>query len=46
MFFRSGSKDDNGEAFQDRRAGMYDGFSETQTESQVLSQSYATPFTF
>ncbi|KAG5100628.1 hypothetical protein JHK82_045680 [Glycine max] len=34
---RSGRKDDNGEASQDRRAGIYDGFSETQTESQVVS---------
>ncbi|TKY56104.1 DNA topoisomerase 2-binding protein 1-A [Spatholobus suberectus] len=33
---RSGRKDDNGEASQDRRAGIYDGFSETQTESQVV----------
>ncbi|KAH1149289.1 hypothetical protein GYH30_043727 [Glycine max] len=34
---RSGRKDDNGEASEDRRAGIYDGFSETQTESQVVS---------
>ena len=34
--FRSGRKDDNGEASEDRRAGIYDGFSETQTESQVI----------
>ncbi|XP_068471908.1 uncharacterized protein [Phaseolus vulgaris] len=33
----SGRKDDNGEASEDRRAGIYDGFSETQTESQVVS---------
>ncbi|RDY12355.1 Copia protein, partial [Mucuna pruriens] len=30
-------KDDNGDASQERRAGIYDGFSETQTESQVVS---------
>uniref|UniRef100_A0A1S3E5C7 DNA topoisomerase 2-binding protein 1-A n=2 Tax=Cicer arietinum TaxID=3827 RepID=A0A1S3E5C7_CICAR len=34
---RNGRKDDHGETSQDRRAGMYDGFSETQTESQVVS---------
>ncbi|KAK7385140.1 hypothetical protein VNO78_30851 [Psophocarpus tetragonolobus] len=30
-------KDDDGEASQGRRAGIYDGFSETQTDSQVVS---------
>ncbi|CAL0315479.1 unnamed protein product [Lupinus luteus] len=30
-------QDDNGEASRDRRTGMYDGFTETQTESQVVS---------
>lgn len=33
----SGRKDDNGEASHDRRTGIYDGFSETQTESQIVS---------
>ncbi|KAK7301429.1 hypothetical protein RJT34_12293 [Clitoria ternatea] len=33
---RSGRKDDGWEASLDRRAGIYDGFSETQTESQVV----------
>ncbi|KAK7275610.1 hypothetical protein RIF29_16729 [Crotalaria pallida] len=36
-WLNSGKKDDNGEASRDRRTGMYDGFSETQTESQVVS---------
>lgn len=44
MLFRNCRKDDEGDTSKDRRAGMYDGFSETQTESQVLS--CATPFTF
>lgn len=44
MLFRNCRKDDEGETSKDRRAGMYDGFSETQTESQVLS--YAAPFYF
>jgi hypothetical protein len=36
MFFRNGrNDDDNSETSQDRRARMYDAFSETQTESQV-----------
>ncbi|CAL5206616.1 unnamed protein product [Lathyrus oleraceus] len=34
---RNGRNGDNGETPQDRKAGMYDGFSETQTESQVVS---------
>ncbi|XP_061372178.1 uncharacterized protein LOC133314681 isoform X2 [Gastrolobium bilobum] len=36
-WLNSGRKDNNGEASQDGRAGIYDGFSETQTESQVVS---------
>ncbi|KOM48507.1 hypothetical protein LR48_Vigan07g221100 [Vigna angularis] len=35
--YRNDRKEDDGEASQDRRAGIYDGFSETQTESQVVS---------
>ncbi|KAL1320008.1 hypothetical protein AAHE18_14G025300 [Arachis hypogaea] len=33
---RGGRKDDDGEASRDRGAETYDGFSETQTESQVV----------
>lgn len=44
MFFRNGRKDDHGETSQDRRAGMYDGFSETQTESQVLLCAASSTF--
>ncbi|KAE9595895.1 putative BRCT domain-containing protein [Lupinus albus] len=36
-WLNSARQDDNGEASRDRRTGMYDGFSETQTESQVVS---------
>jgi len=36
MLFRIGSNDDNGETSKDRKVGMFDTFSETQTESQVL----------
>ncbi|XP_014502700.1 DNA topoisomerase 2-binding protein 1-A isoform X4 [Vigna radiata var. radiata] len=35
--YRNDRKEDDGEASQDRPAGIYDGFSETQTESQVVS---------
>ncbi|WVY89501.1 hypothetical protein V8G54_035015 [Vigna mungo] len=34
---RNDRKEDDGEGSQDRQAGIYDGFSETQTESQVVS---------
>lgn len=36
MLFRIGSNDDNGETSKERKVGMYDAFSESQTESQVL----------
>jgi len=43
--YRSDRKEDDGEASQDRRTGIYDGFSETQTESQVIFLTLATAFT-
>lgn len=37
VFIRTDRKDDTSNPSRDVNAGMYDGFSETQTESQVLS---------
>lgn len=40
VFFRTGKNDDVCNPSGDRSAGIYDGFSETQTESQVWAIPY------